>query len=697
MVRRHGWQLPAHTFQVVAITVFFLLSVAYYAFFAPFLGKDIYEYVAIGVYSIMALSVLILYVRCTAIDPSDPGILLEVDKTSAYKSHNEMDLPGNASSTEEPSKIGIIGLKYGRQSDRHGSRWCSKLGGFFCACLVSEDCRKDEDLLRQQAGEEDALFCTLCNAEVRKFSKHCRSCEKCVDGFDHHCRWLNNCVGRKNYITFVCLMAASLVWLIVEFGVGIAVLVRCFVDRKGTESEITEKLGVGFSRPPFATVVALCTAVSFLATVPLGELFFFHIILIRKDITTYEYVVAMRTQSEPPGQSADGGDQQSMPSSPTSSALTAISGRSSLGMSLQYKGAWCTPPRIFMDHQDEIIPHLEPGRLPSTVDPDVVPPPDKEKRLPKRPVRISAWSLAKLDSNEAVKAAAKARATSSVLHPIGSQPHSYNVDQLSSNNVSGRSSPISTDHGFQSKNARAALSSYPSSCANREDAKSCGHSVGNISSPYLSSITPSTMAQQDSNREHFNPLYQMSANQSPCSTKQSEGNENAAEYPFRKNSSATESSRTSVFWDPEAGRFVSSSSRNAGSLQVPGTELLYSGQSIFFGGPLMNEHLSRGTRSSGSLSVGLDRGSTSSHYQQGRSQRACGYLVHAGLRYQALKQFSCQSDQSDRNLVYKIKQLLGKGHDLVIQRVFTVVSYHLIIGFLISFFDDDNQNVQDNI
>lgn len=43
--------------QVVAITVFFLLTVAYYAFFAPFLGKDIYEYVAIGVYSILVSSV----------------------------------------------------------------------------------------------------------------------------------------------------------------------------------------------------------------------------------------------------------------------------------------------------------------------------------------------------------------------------------------------------------------------------------------------------------------------------------------------------------------------------------------------------------------------------------------------------------------------------------------------------------------
>lgn len=74
-------------------------------------------------------------------------------------------------------------------------------------------------------------------------------------------------------------------------------------------------------------------------------------------ITTYEYVVAMRTQSEPPGPSIDGMDQQSLQSSPTSSAVTAMSGRSSLGLGLglQYKGAWCTPPRIFMDHQVQAV------------------------------------------------------------------------------------------------------------------------------------------------------------------------------------------------------------------------------------------------------------------------------------------------------------------------------------------------------
>lgn len=43
--------------------------------------------------------------------------------------------------------------------------------------------------------------------------------------------------------------------LAIECGVGIAVLVLCFVDRKATEDRIVERLGNGFSRAPFITVV----------------------------------------------------------------------------------------------------------------------------------------------------------------------------------------------------------------------------------------------------------------------------------------------------------------------------------------------------------------------------------------------------------------------------------------------------------
>ncbi|GAB2300471.1 hypothetical protein Dimus_034513 [Dionaea muscipula] len=629
MARRHGWELPAHTFQIVAITVFFLLSVAFYAFFAPFVAKQVvFEYIAIGVYSFLALSVLILYVRCTAIDPADPGILIEADKTSAYQSYNDTNLPGNESSREESCRLGPGSAE---RSYAQGQSFCVKLGGVFCGFLVREDCRRDDEIL-QQSGEEDALFCTLCNAEVRKFSKHCRSCDKCVDGFDHHCRWLNNCVGRKNYATFICLMAVSLAWLISECGVGIWVLVRCFIHRKVIEHQITDRLGDGFSRPPFVAVVALCTVVSFLSVVPLGELFFFHMILVRKGITTYEYVVAMRTQSEPPGPSLGGGDQQSLPSSPTSSAVTAISGRSSVGIGLQYKGAWCTPPRIFMD-QDE-IEHLEPGPVPSTVDPDALhpPPPDKGKKVPQRPVRISAWRLAKLDSNEAIKAAARARASSSVLRPVGSR-HQYphDGDHLSSSNASGRSSPVSSSMDQAATHNRSrrsgilrqfssAKSSYPPSRASMEDIETCAPSLSNVSSPSPrpGDCTPPVdpLLPTCSRDHHFNPIFQASsANQSPLSARgggegngDTERNENAVSSDGlarmgvglrRDHPGLAEAAKSSVYWDQEAGRFVStSSSRGAlagsSSLQASGTEMLYTGQSIFFGGPLLNENWGSG-------------------------------------------------------------------------------------------------------
>lgn len=45
--------------------------------------------------------------------------------------------------------------------------------------------------------------------------------------------------------------------LVVEWGIGAAVFIRCFVDRRGTENQIVDKLGNGFSTAPFAAVVVL--------------------------------------------------------------------------------------------------------------------------------------------------------------------------------------------------------------------------------------------------------------------------------------------------------------------------------------------------------------------------------------------------------------------------------------------------------
>lgn len=251
--------------------------------------------------------------------------------------------------------------------------------------------------------------------------------------------------------------------------------------------------------------------------------------------------------------------------------------------------------------QDEIIPHLEPGRVPSTVDPDTVQA-EKDKKTLQRPVKISAWKLAKLDTNEAIRAGAKARASSSVLRPIGSRHHPYDADTLSSG-MSGKSSPTSS-RGYYESNARAGTSrlspsksSYPPSRASREDIESCGRSISNFSSPLPPNLTPSPLGQHSSTRDL-----------SPLSTQATNVSE-APPLPARKNSGASETSgSSSIFWDHEAGHFVSAATRGTtSSSQRPGTELTYTGQSIFFGGPLLNERMTRGTTAGSTGSIGSQR------------------------------------------------------------------------------------------
>lgn len=652
MVRKHGWQLPAHTLQIVAIVVFFLLVVAFYAFFAPFLGTQALEYVAIGVYTPVALAVFVLYIRCTSINPADAGIMSKfedgfinvptngagIEGTNSQKANNATGTNSPSStcrssldghSNRRGSSIGETSINLGSQLPNKTSS-CWLLGGLLCAIFVMEDCRKFDDS-EQQANGEEALFCTLCNAEVRKFSKHCRSCDKCVDGFDHHCRWLNNCVGRKNYFTFLALMAISLIWLAIEFGVGIAVIVLSFVDKNATNN-IHDKMGNGLSHAPFAVIVGIFTLLSLVACIPLGELFFFHIILIRKGITTYDYVVAMRAMSEAAPEDEEAAN---IIYSPSNSVTTGFSVGSSLG--LHHKGAWCTPPRIFID-QDEVIPHLEPGMVPSTVDPDAAGYAERVNRA-KKAVKISARSLAKLDKNEVMKAAAKARASSSVLRPIDAR-RGHEADVISSGNASVRSS-MSVDYsGTKESNSEMRLSplqnSYSQSLASQDDYETGTPTASSLSSPVhihklashtqfnvpphptpperpaLGMVRPPIATTQITNPGILRPPVPTTQITNPMF-------QSATSY-------VRENRRASVVWDQEAGRYVSvptqtrtgpgvelparnprffanpsvepnshgrnlapgNTSSSAMTSGQPSERLTYSGQSIFFGGPMLS-------------------------------------------------------------------------------------------------------------
>lgn len=295
------------------------------------------------------------------------------------------------------------------------------------------------------------------------------------------------------------------------------------------------------------------------------------------------------------------------------------------------------------------MPHLEPGMVPSTVDPDALGSAEKGQKGIKRPVRISAWKLAKLDSNEAVRAGAKARASSSVLRPVDRRPQDLEIS--SSGNLSLRSS-VSTDMGMNKEikddlKLSPIQSSFVPSQGSRDEYETGTQSMSSFSSPshihetvtlsplprangmgrsgatgLLPSLIPGRpLASRTGLPNATNPIPHYTTIMDERIT-QKGTNTDSLLFP----TAATYVKRTSVVWDQEAGRYVSvpvssadgrkkssaqvelpncnaepnnnprraavqlqESSSSQGRDPVPQTEkLMYTADSIFFGGPLLS-------------------------------------------------------------------------------------------------------------
>lgn len=53
---------------------------------------------------------------------------------------------------------------------------------------------------------KDANLCHICRTIQPVRSKHCRFCKRCTECFDHHCLYLSNCIGKRNRLSFLCLI-----------------------------------------------------------------------------------------------------------------------------------------------------------------------------------------------------------------------------------------------------------------------------------------------------------------------------------------------------------------------------------------------------------------------------------------------------------------------------------------------------------
>ncbi|RVW66805.1 putative protein S-acyltransferase 22 [Vitis vinifera] len=424
-MRKHGWQLPYHPLQVVAVAVFLALGFAFYVFFAPFVGKKMSQYVVMGVY--------------TPLKPVDEDVLGMNATTGNITSETERK---NAPSNHSSCFTGLLVFIP-----------CA----FLCNCSSSQ-----EESSEQQMSEDGMFYCSLCEVEVFKYSKHCRVCDNV---------WIILIIT-AGYIHGLCTLGLSL-QLVLQWLTGILVLICCFLERKRFSVDITSKLGSSFSLVPFVIVVCAhfgydcnpttCSAI-LLSHSPhkKGGIFYittsiFFIFVLHfwspgsfEGISTYDYIIALREQEQ-----QGVGGQQSPQMSPASS-LTGLSSASSF--TTFHRGAWCTPPRLFLEDQFDVVPP-DTGSV-SSLGKKVVGDEPIKKKNPGA-VKISPWTLARLNAEEVSKVAAEARKKSRILQPVARREAPFGLETDSSFGSSGRRMVPRPENNRRRTNKRTSTSLAP--------------------------------------------------------------------------------------------------------------------------------------------------------------------------------------------------------------------------------------------
>ena len=182
---------------------------------------------------------------------------------------------------------------------------------------------------------EDTCRCYLCQVHVFASSKHCRFCDKCVLRFDHHCKWLNTrasarpgafvyssrgraggewgrpddarairCVGAKNYGYFLAVIASTCVFTTMQLALSVYVVVELAVPdrRRSAVAARARRHAVGRERGVDAVLALVCAYAALLVplVVLIGQLALFHAMLVRRGLTTYEYILGEQRIDERP-------------------------------------------------------------------------------------------------------------------------------------------------------------------------------------------------------------------------------------------------------------------------------------------------------------------------------------------------------------------------------------------------------------
>ncbi|KAG8099470.1 hypothetical protein GUJ93_ZPchr0013g36668 [Zizania palustris] len=187
-MRRNGWQLPYHPLQVVAVSVFLALAFAFYVFFAPFVGRKVFQDVAVWLYTPVVSCVFFLYIWCAATDPADPGVFKSMKYLRLYGSGkhkhpkecrqtiSDVGLEIEGTGEKQEHEFAAASEKSMTQSKNKTPSCCSAtLSSFlliFYPLYFVFSCCQPREWSEQQTSEEGMFFCSLCEVEVC-FSSSC--------------------------------------------------------------------------------------------------------------------------------------------------------------------------------------------------------------------------------------------------------------------------------------------------------------------------------------------------------------------------------------------------------------------------------------------------------------------------------------------------------------------------------------------
>jgi hypothetical protein len=266
--RRHnGFQYPWHYFQIMTWALYPIILVQFYAFLMPLLltvynmDENLYGLFVflVLVFSIFGfLAALAVYLTCT-IDPADVAI----------------------TNSEEDA------VSHGACYDTT-MRWLA---------MVDPNMHKGGNP-SENNHNGPSIYCYTCQCSVHTSSKHCRYCDKCVTRFDHHCKWLNTCVGSRNYKYFLLIVLAVTMMTSESLAISISLLVTITMDRETLRDQTSLGVTVGrdIGYPAALGGLIVCIVLLLPLVVMLFQLGGFHIMLLVKDMTTYDFIISEQTR-----------------------------------------------------------------------------------------------------------------------------------------------------------------------------------------------------------------------------------------------------------------------------------------------------------------------------------------------------------------------------------------------------------------